>query len=323
MVEIRTVFLGVLALLISSVSACQRGLGWATNNDYAPNIGNTPLISWYHHWEFGPVPQMPSKVEFVPMFWGPSKWDQWSARVDEMNKATPNYLMAFNEPDVESQANMDPYYAAQLYMEQINPWASKGTKLGSPAIAWSLDWMNTFLSEISNKGGQVDFICVHWYGSWADIETFKTYVQTVHSQFGKNVWVTELGVTTGSNPTQDQVKSFMMNAFSWMDTQSYIERGSWFGAFESNSPPDGFASGMNALFQPGGQLSDMGMWYAYTSQPNRRSLRSRHHVLSRRDSNKGNTTTDPIHCDSTCELRNAQVASYASTLAARRLHYDS
>jgi hypothetical protein len=202
---------------------------------------------------------MPSKVEFVPMFWGPSKWDQWSSRVDEMNKATPSYLMAFNEPDVESQANMDPSYAAQLYMEQINPWGSKGTKLGSPAIAWSLDWMNTFLSEINNKGGYVDFICLHWfvfilsailyspairlnssltfgahllldrYGSWADIEQFKTYVQTVHSQFGKNVWVTELGVTTGSNPTQGQVKSFMMNAFSWMGSQSYIERGSWFG----------------------------------------------------------------------------------------------
>lgn len=106
---------------------------------------------------------MPSKVEFVPMFWGPSKWDQWNGVVDEMNKATPNYLMAFNEPDVESQANMDPYYAAQLYMEQINPWGSKGTKLGSPAIAWSLDWMNTFLSEVNNKGGHVDFICVHWF----------------------------------------------------------------------------------------------------------------------------------------------------------------
>jgi Glycosyl hydrolase catalytic core len=106
---------------------------------------------------------MPSKVEYVPMFWGPSKWDKWSARLDEMNQAAPKYLMAFNEPDVESQANMDPYYAAQLYMEQINPWASKGAKLGSPAIAWSLDWMSTFLSEISNKGGTVDFICLHWF----------------------------------------------------------------------------------------------------------------------------------------------------------------
>lgn len=42
--------------------------------------------------------------------------------------------LSFNEPDVDSQANMDSYYAADLYMQQIQPWTSKGTKLGSPAI---------------------------------------------------------------------------------------------------------------------------------------------------------------------------------------------
>jgi Glycosyl hydrolase catalytic core len=105
---------------------------------------------------------MPSKVEYVPMFWGPAKWDQWNQRVSEMNKNPPKYLMAFNEPDVDSQANMDPYYAADLYMQQINPWASKGTKLGSPAIVWNLDWMNTFLSQVQSKQGHVDFLCLHW-----------------------------------------------------------------------------------------------------------------------------------------------------------------
>lgn len=106
---------------------------------------------------------MPSNVEYVYMFWGPSKMDDWNARLAEMKQNTPAYLLAFNEPDIESQANMDPSSAAQLYMDQINPWASKGTKLGSPAIAWSIDWMSTFLSEVDKKGGQVDFICVHWF----------------------------------------------------------------------------------------------------------------------------------------------------------------
>jgi hypothetical protein len=109
-------------------------------------------------------------------------------------------------------------------------------------------------------------------------------VQTAHSKFNKNVWVTELGITSASNPTQSQSKSFMISAFSWMDSQSYVERAAWFGksntfllhpgtiffkllftslgAFESGSAPDGFASSDNALFKPGGQLSDMGLWYA-------------------------------------------------------------
>jgi hypothetical protein len=111
-------------------------------------------------WQDGPVSQI--QVEFVPMFWGPAKWSQWSARVSEMKKKTPKHLMAFNEPDVKGQANMDANYAAQLYMQEINPWASKGVKLGSPAIVWDLNWMNTFLTAVKNKGGHIDFICLHW-----------------------------------------------------------------------------------------------------------------------------------------------------------------
>jgi Glycosyl hydrolase catalytic core len=67
------------------------------------------------------------------------------------------------------------------------------------------------------------------YGSWSDLAGFKNYVQTAHQRFNKNIWITEVGITTASNPSQQQVKTFMMNAFSWMDTQGYIERGGWFG----------------------------------------------------------------------------------------------
>jgi len=260
------ILLGILALL-STVDATQRGLGWATNNDYASDFANKSLVPWYYHWQDGPVPQMPSAIEYVYMFWGPSKMDDWNDRLAEMQKNTPAYLLAFNEPDISSQANMDPSSAAQLYMDQINPWASKGTKLGSPAIAYSIDWLSSFLSEVDKKGGQVDFVCAHWYGSWDDIEAFKSYVQTVHSTSNKTVWVTELGITTASNPTQSQTQNFMISAFNWMDSQSYVERAAWFGAFESDSPPDGFASSENALFQPGGQLSDMGSWYTTTPSP--------------------------------------------------------
>jgi hypothetical protein len=114
-------------------------------------------------WQDGPVPQMPSKNEYVPMYWGPSHMNLWNQRVAEMHKNTPKHIMAFNEPDVKSQSNMDPNYAAQLYMEQIYPWAKKGVRLGSPAIVWNLQWMDTFLSAIKKKGGSVDFICLHWY----------------------------------------------------------------------------------------------------------------------------------------------------------------
>lgn len=114
-------------------------------------------------WQDGPVPQMPDKNEYVPMFWGLPHRNLWNQRVAEMNKKPPKHLMAFNEPDVKGQANMDPNSAAQLYMREIYPWAKKGVQLGSPAIVWNLNWMSTFLDAVQKQGGHVDFICLHWY----------------------------------------------------------------------------------------------------------------------------------------------------------------
>ena len=95
------------------------------------------------------------------MFWGPSKSSQWSSRVAEMKMKTPQHLMGFNEPDVPSQSNMNADYAAQLFMQEIYPWSKKGVQLGSPAIVWNLNWMNSFLNALKQKGGHVDFICLH------------------------------------------------------------------------------------------------------------------------------------------------------------------
>lgn len=297
---------------VSSVDAtCQRGLGWATNNNFAPDIGSKPLITWYHHWEDGPVPQMPSKDEWVPMFWGSSKWNLWDERVAEMNKKTPKHLLAFNEPDVKGQANMDPNYAAQVYMEQIFPWSKKGVLLGSPAIVWNLDWMATFLSAIEKKGGHVDFVDLHWYGGWNDLAGFKNYVQTAHARFGKNIWIPELGITSSSNPSQAQVKNFMMDAISWLESQSYVERVAWFGSWESSQPPDSFSTSKNALLNSEGKLNDMGYWYSYTTYPNKRSIRSRHHALAARNA----TDDEAVYCDEICLLRNAQIELSLAMLA--------
>ncbi|KAJ7463380.1 hypothetical protein FB451DRAFT_1494561 [Mycena latifolia] len=183
MVSSRLVLSSAVALFaaLSSVHATDRGFAWATDNDFAPVIGSKPKVTWYHHWEDGAVPQMPSKSEFVPMFWGTSKWSQWSSRKSEMGKKTPMHLLGFNEPDISSEANMSPANAADVWMQEIHPWAAKGVKLGSPAVAWNLDWTMNFLNELKKRGGHVDFVTVHWYGSYNDIASFQKFVTSTHS----------------------------------------------------------------------------------------------------------------------------------------------
>jgi len=238
-----------------------------------------------------------------------------------MAKKTPKHLLGFNEPDISSQANMSPASAADTWMKEIHPYAAKGVKLGSPAVAWNLDWTASFLAELKKRGGHVDFVTVHWYGSYQDIATFKKFVSTAHSRFGYNIWVTELGVTSASKASQQQTKEFMMSAFSWMDSTGYVDRASWFGCFEASKPPDAYATAKNALLKDAGSLSDLGFWYGYTSQPDRRAddLKSRHHAIAARladaaaDAQPAEEEDDgvpPVHCDEICELRKGVLDGY-------------
>ncbi|KAJ7884801.1 hypothetical protein B0H14DRAFT_2183402, partial [Mycena olivaceomarginata] len=50
------------------------------------------------------------------------------------------HLLGFNEPDITTQADMNPSNAADLWMQEIQPWTANGTKLISPAVAWDLHW---------------------------------------------------------------------------------------------------------------------------------------------------------------------------------------
>ena len=66
-------------------------------------------------------------------------------------------------------------------------------------------------------------------------------------------------MTTASNGTQAQVKSFHSAAFNWLETQSYVERATIFGFFAVTNPPDTYATKFNALFNQNGTLRDLGV----------------------------------------------------------------
>lgn len=292
-----------------------RGSAWAADNQWAPAISQLPLIQWYHHWADGPVPQMASRIEYVPMFWGSANWGAWNERVAEMKQHTPKHLMGFNEPDVNSQSNMDPTYAAELWMEQIQPWGYKGTLLISPAIVYNTQWMDTFLAALKSKGGHIDKMAIHWYGSWQDFAGFQKWVTTVHSRYGYNIWITELGITTASYPSQANVKGFMIEAVHWLESLGYVDRLAWFGCFANNNPPDNYATGKNGLFGPGGQLADLFYWYGYSNGWSKRDMKARHAQIAARaladaDADVDGYTGEPVHCDKHCKLRKEFIAKH-------------
>ncbi|KAN0059615.1 hypothetical protein ACQY0O_008183 [Thecaphora frezii] len=255
-----------LLLLPVRVHSMQRGLAWGTDNRWGSRLSpGSSLYKWYWHWQDGPNPLFANKLEFVPCFWGKRYTSDWQQRKSEMDKQLPKAILGFNEPDVPSQSNMLPKEAAELWVKEIQPYKAKGVRLGSPQIAWDVDWLSKFVKELGKVGGSVDFIAIHWYGRHTDLSLFQAYVAKVYRTFQKPIWVTEYGVTSAGGGTQAQVKQFHIDATTWLDSQSYVERASSFGAFAVSDPPDAYGSAKNALFNADGSLRELARWYSWTS----------------------------------------------------------
>ena len=210
-----------------------------------------------------PCPRMPNDVEYVPMDWGPKYNSLWAQRKKSIAKNKPAYVLFVNEPDVSGQSDMSPSAAAKRYMNNMEPLRKQGIKVSSPQIVYNTKWMDSFLKKIRAQGSDVDFMAIHYYGSWKQPAKLEKFVRTIRNKYHKNVWVTEFGVTAKSGGSTAQVKSFKTAAIKWMDSKSYVKRVAWLGCFPVSDPPDSFASRYMGMFSSKGSLNKMGISYIY------------------------------------------------------------
>ena len=78
-----------------------------------------------------------------------------------MNHLHIEHLLAFNEPDVKGQANIDPDTAVGLFMQELQPYARKGVKVSSPQMVWDLDWLSKFLNICHEAGRSISCLAIH------------------------------------------------------------------------------------------------------------------------------------------------------------------
>jgi hypothetical protein len=203
-------------------------------------------------------------LEFVPMLWSTNKGHDGSQFFNQAKGA--RIVFGFNEPERGEQANMNPTEAAHAWKTYIEPLRAHGARLGSPAIASTdqgLQWLQQFLNELNKLGGRIDFLSLHWYGRGAD--NFINWITNARQRFGNtyNVWVTEFACTSW-NPNQQvsqlEVNEFMKQSLAKLDSLSWVERYSWFGAQRRLDAALGSA---NCLIAPSGQLSDLGRQYLH------------------------------------------------------------
>ena len=233
----------------SSSGSGARGLAYNSGDLLAPLLGSGTKCTWSYNWGQTADASAPSSLEFVPMLWGPTHSDGWSANAAAAIANGATNLLSFNECDNVGQCNLDPASAATAHIEYMNPFSGQA-RIGTPAITNSntagegVDWLTAFLSACDGQCAY-DFCAAHWYNG-PDTNNFLNHLVAVHEACGKPVWITEFA-PTGSD---EEISAFLTTVMTAMDTDatySFVERYSYFmvatgSLLSSSTTPSAYGS---------------------------------------------------------------------------------
>ena len=212
----------------------KRGLCWPVENQDPVHTFTKPnsKISWLYNWSPNPTPNC-SSLEFVPMQWNNVGIDDLPKKLEDANARSVLY---FNEPELPDQSNMSVDLAAREWIRCIEPLRKRGFRCGSPGISnagHAIPYLQNFLQKIRERGSDIDFLCIHWYGD--SLGGFYDYIWSTHHQLdaSKPVWITEFACTNWNleNPLpREQVEEFARESCKYLDGLEWVERYCWVGA---------------------------------------------------------------------------------------------
>lgn len=237
----------------SSSSGSKRGLSY-NDASYTELFSGYDALTWAYNWASTADGSVESSLEYVPLLWGSASYDTWSANAQSAIDSGSSHLLAFNEPDMTSQADMSVSDAVTGYQTYMNPF-SGSAELGSPAVTNSeesgegLEWLESFLEEC-NGACDIDFVVIHWYADYTATDNFKTHVTDtidLAANYGiSKVWITEFQ----ASGTDAQQQEFMDEILPWLDEQSAVERYAY------------FMCKVDILLASDTSVSDLGVTYA-------------------------------------------------------------
>lgn len=224
---------------------------WSINDAEIGWLG----LSWYYNWKA--APEALHGPEFVPMIWGAHNVSPGHLAYAE--NASANVILGFNEPDNPSQSAMTVEQALDLWPELMQT----GARLGSPAAVDAMGgWMSQFMQGAEARHYRVDFVTVHYYSDDLDVGKFQHYLEAVHDAYGKDIWVTEWAPVDWNNLgkySAQQLADYLYEASHMMDHLDFVERQSWFSAYEG---ADNLYGWNNAAIAPDGSLTLVGQTLA-------------------------------------------------------------
>ncbi|KAL8707532.1 MAG: hypothetical protein Q9220_007474 [cf. Caloplaca sp. 1 TL-2023] len=211
----------------STDNVVPRGLVY--NEASLVSLFDSSTTGWLYNWDSSPGGTVPTSKEFIPMLWNTSEvyhTPHWQANADAAIAAGSKHLLAFNEPDLSAQANMDVGECVEgwnTYMEPFHTKYNGDVKLGSPSVCngpdqnQGLAFLTSFLKDCG--GCHIDFLAIHWYGEATDdgVQNLKDHIgKTQAMANGRPIWLTEFQ-PSGSD---EQQSSFLDQVLPWLDDKS-------------------------------------------------------------------------------------------------------
>lgn len=206
--------------------------GMALGGDMSDKVSLKKLnCSWYYNWATEAFNNsIDEDVAHIPMMWG--NGDDVKESMENLD-TTANYILGFNEPDIESQANMFFFDGIDTWKEYISPLNMRKVSPAPASPGGDSGWLNQFMNGdykcknpfdetqwaeyskysgskvaeatktwVDGIGEDVDAVVLHYYRTQINLDGLLEAVNTLWEIYHKPIWVTELsifGAKGGSN----------------------------------------------------------------------------------------------------------------------------
>ncbi|KAK3323127.1 glycosyl hydrolase catalytic core-domain-containing protein, partial [Cercophora scortea] len=262
------------------LASSKRGLVFSPNSTTPDDdliwVQKPTDLTWYYNYQatpslvFNNISQ--ADFEFVPMLWGAPNSASDTTFLDSVKGLIENrginisHVLTFNEPDASMYggSNVDPSFAAQVWVNNIIPLQKLNISVGLPACTGAptgIPWLTQFLgncSKIISTGGKAknctfDFVPLHWYGDFGGLASHMGEYSAAFPN--KTQWITEYNY---DNQDLATTQGFYNMSAEYFDRLDWVGRYSMFGAFRSDVSNVGPNA---AMLNNDGELTDIGAWY--------------------------------------------------------------
>jgi len=210
--------------------------------------------AWSYQWH--PWPRQCPGIQMIPMIWS---MEHWSATA-----APSPYLLGFNEPDIQSQANMTPDEAAVGWrkLEQAYPYRMLVSPAPTSAV-WLRQWRIAYLLRY-NREPRLSAIAGHVYKpEIAEAQRVLDEFVVLAREWGLPLWITEYSFpacwyTFGSDVSKavETAQAFTND----LRNAPEVARYAWF-ASRDYSDELWPASCLTGLYDGTGRVTEYGQWF--------------------------------------------------------------